>query len=61
MESKEYIVTFKTSCQISIDEWSVYSPTMKVNENTTIKEIDEFYRKHMPTSSLEVKLIELTK
>lgn len=58
---KEYIITFKTSFQISPDDWAVSNPSMKVNENTTIKEIEEFYRKHNKVSSLEVKLIELTK
>lgn len=58
---KEYVITFKTSFQISPDDWDVANPSMKVNENTTIKEIEEFYRKHNKVSYLEVKLIELTK
>ena len=58
---KEYVVTFKTSVQISPDDWGVINPSMKVTENTTIKEIDEFYRKYNKVGSLEVKLVELEK
>jgi hypothetical protein len=58
---KEYVVTFKTSVQISPDDWGVINPSMKVTEITTIKEIDEFYRKYNKVGSLEVKLVELEK
>ena len=56
---KEYVVTFKTSCQISPDDWDVYSPALKVNENTTVKEIEEFYRKHVKVGIMEVRLSDL--
>lgn len=58
---KEYIITFKESGQISPDDWDVWNPTLKVNENTTIKEIDDFFRKNIQYKNrkLEVKLIEL--
>ena len=56
---KEYVVTFKTSCQISPDDWDVYSPALKVNENTTVKEIEEFFRKHVKIGTMEVRLSDL--
>ena len=58
---KEYVVTFTTSVQIGPDDFKVVNPSMKVTENTTVKEIEDFYRKHCPKSAVEVKLIELTK
>ena len=42
---KEYIVTFKSSYQISPDDFKVYNPSMKVTETTTVKEIDDFSQK----------------
>jgi len=56
---KEYVVTFKTSRQISFDDFEVYNPSMKVTEKTTVKEIADFYRRHLKDSCLQVKLIEL--
>lgn len=56
----EYIVTFTTSRQISEDRWDVYHPSMKVTEDTTVKEIDAFYHEHIPKGNMvEVTLIEL--
>jgi len=56
---KEYIVTFKSSYQISPDDFKVYNPSMKVTETTTVKEIDDFFRKHVKITPVEVTLIEL--
>ncbi len=56
---KEYIVTFKSSYQISPDDFKVYNPSMKVTETTTVKEIDDFFRKHVKVNPVEVTLIEL--
>jgi hypothetical protein len=56
---KEFVVTFKTSCQISPDDWKVINPSLKVNENTTVKEIEAFFRKHMKDAKTEVTLIEM--
>lgn len=57
----EYIVTFKISVQISPDDWGVINPAMKVTESTTVKEIEEFYRKYEKVGAMEVKLIQLEK
>jgi len=56
---KEFVVTFKTSRQISPDDWDVYNPSMKVTETTTVKEISDFFCKHIKREPVEVKLIEL--
>ena len=56
---QEYVVTFKSSYQISPDDFKVYNPSMKVTENTTVKEIDGFYRRHVKSGTIEVTLIEL--
>ena len=56
---KEFVVTFKTSCQISPDDWKVINPSLKVNEYTTVKEIETFFRKHMKDVKTEITLIEM--
>lgn len=56
---KEFVVTFKTSQQISPDDWEVFNPSMKVSEETTVKEIADFFYKHVKGEAVEVKLIEL--
>lgn len=56
---KEFVVTFKSSCQISPDDFKVYNPSIKVTETTTVKEIADFFCKHVKGSPVEVTLIEL--
>lgn len=56
---KEYVVTFETSEQITYDDFIVKNPSLKVNENTTIKEIETFYKKFRTPGAFQVKLIEL--
>ncbi len=56
---KEYVVTFRTSCQISPEDWDVYNPVLKVNEDTTVREIEEFFRKHVKEGIMEVRLSDL--
>ena len=58
---EEFIVTFKSSYQISPDDFKVYNPTMKVTESTTVKEIADFFRSHVKNIEVEVTLIELSK
>lgn len=59
MEGKEYMVTFTTGEQISPDDWRTVNPSMKVNGNTTVKEIESFFRKWEKVGRMEVRLIEL--
>lgn len=56
---KEYVVTFKSSYQISPDDFKVYNPSMKVTESTTVKEIADFFTKHVKGIPVEVTLVEL--
>jgi hypothetical protein len=56
---KEFVVTFKSSYQISPDDFKVYNPSMKVTEATTVKEIADFFCKHVKGTPVEVTLIEL--
>lgn len=55
----EFIATFKSSYQISPDDFKVYNPSMKVTETTTVKEIADFFCSHEKGISVEVTLIEL--
>jgi hypothetical protein len=56
---KEYVATFKTSYQISQDEWDVCNPSLKINEQTTIKEVNEFFSKNNGGQLMEVRISEL--
>lgn len=60
MENKEYIVTFPVSNQMTEYEWRIKNPTMKVTDKTTIGEITEFYNKHLPNQSVELRLTQIT-
>jgi len=59
MDKKEYIASFKNSRQISIDDWEVFHPSLKITEDTTIGEIDKWYRKMLGHQVLEVTIIQL--
>ena len=56
---KEYVVTFKSSYQISPDDFKVYNPSMKVTESTTVRDIADFFTKHEAGMPVEVTLVEL--
>jgi len=56
---KEYVATFKTSYQISQCEWDVCNPSLKINEQTTIKEVNEFFSKNNGGQLMEVRITEL--
>jgi len=60
-EPIEFVATFKSSYQISPDDWAVYNPTIKVNSNSKISEVYNFYRTHKQESPMEVNLIQLQK
>lgn len=51
---KEQVISFKKSQQISPDEWDVWTPSMKVIETNTIKEIVEWYLKHYSSNPVPV-------
>lgn len=58
---KEYVVTFPVSKQISEDSWKVINPTFKIDSNSRISIIEDFFRTHNAHETLEIKLIELQK
>lgn len=55
----EFIVQFKLSMQIGKDDWEIYTPTLKLTEDTTIRDIHLWYRKYIQHDKMELKLIEL--
>lgn len=56
---KQYAVTFKTSIRISPNDFTVMNPTLFVDSNTTIYEIEVFYRKYNDFGFTEFTVIEL--
>jgi hypothetical protein len=57
--NKEFIVTFVTSEQITECNWNVRTPAMKIKPETTVAEIEAFYRKWRKEGQMEVKIIGL--
>lgn len=57
--TKEFVVSFVTSEQITECNWSVRTPSMKVKPETTVAEIEAFYRKWNKVGQMEVKIVEL--
>ena len=55
----EYVATFRTSRQISEDSWDVFNPSLKIDSNTKVSDIENFFRKEDKVSPLEVKIIQL--
>lgn len=56
---KEYVASFVTSEQITESEWTKITPCMKITPETTIAEIEAFYRKFKKSGQMEVKIVEL--
>lgn len=59
--SKEFIATFKSSIQITQDDYKVINPMLKITEETTIKTISDWYektenRKDIPMEVIIIKL-----
>ena len=57
---KEYVVSFKTSEQITECNWQIRTPSMKIKPETTVAEIEVFYRKWNKVGEMEVKIVELS-
>jgi hypothetical protein len=56
---KEFVVSFVTSEQITECSWNVRTPSMKIKPETTVAEIEAFYRKWNKVGQMEVKIVEL--
>lgn len=57
----EYIVTYSSTIQISIDEYMVTHPTFKVNDHTTIGELEKLFKKANGHELIIREIKELTK
>lgn len=57
--ANEFIAQHKVSYQISPDEWDTSSRTLKLSDNTTVKEILDWYKKYDKDGMLEVRLIQI--
>jgi hypothetical protein len=55
----EFIAQHKVSYQISQDEWDVSHRTLKITDETTIKELLNWYREFDKKSNLEVRVIQI--
>jgi hypothetical protein len=58
-EPVEYVVTFPVNNQLTESSWEVLNPSLKINSNTRVSAICNFYRKHLPVPPMEVKIIQL--
>lgn len=41
----EYVVSYRTSKQVSPDDWDTFTPSLKVTNDTTIGQIMEWFKK----------------
>jgi hypothetical protein len=56
----EFAVTFKTAYQIGPDDWAVVTPTLKVEKETTVGEILEWFQSQMGTQNpMDVKIVQV--
>lgn len=55
----EYTATYKTSMQISPDDWLVFYPTLKLTDETTVKEIRDWFKGKNTNALMEVRINEL--
>jgi len=55
----EFVATFKTSYQISPDDFAVVNPCLKITGETTIQEVLNWYRKEIPAGNMQVSIHQL--
>lgn len=56
---KDYIATFETSAQITENSFTVLNPSLKIDENTTIGDINKWFSKKSRGNVMQVCIIEL--
>ena len=56
---KEYVVTFPYCEQVSPNDWQLSHPAMKVTPETTMAEIELFFRRYVKNMILDVNIREL--
>ena len=55
----KYIATYKTSAQISPDDFAVFNPTLELSDDTTIGEIKRWHESRERNTQMEVTIIEV--
>lgn len=58
---KEYVAQFKTATQYSPDDWKSVSPSLKVDDTTTIGQIREWMTRHSGGAEREFTVIVVDK
>lgn len=58
-KEKEYVVSFETSEQFTECNWKIRTPSMKIKPETTVAQIEAFYRKWNKVGEMEVKIVQL--
>lgn len=56
---KEFCVYIKTSEQVTEDRWELRRKSLKVDSNTTIGEIEKWYRKFLEVGHTQFEVVEL--
>lgn len=56
---KEFVASFVYSVQVTEDSWERTRPSLKVNANTTIGDIHEWWKKHQKSGVMEIEIFEL--
>lgn len=57
--TNDFIATYTDGLQISPDDWTTHSPTLKITQETTVGEIHNWFRKQNKVAPMEVKIIQL--
>lgn len=58
-KQKEFVVSIKVTEQVSPDDFAVFTKTLKVTPETTIGEIETWYRKYFSTGYAHYEVNEL--
>ena len=56
--ANDFIATYTDGIQISPDDWTTHSPTLKITESTTVGEIHNWWRQNK-VAPMEIKIIQL--
>lgn len=55
----KYIAQYKTSFQISPDDWDTKYRVLELNENTTVRTIMEWVKEKERTDDFDIKIIKV--
>lgn len=54
-----FVATFQTGEQYTEQNWRPINPTLAIGPETTVREIQEWYRTIIPEGRMEVRIIQL--